>query len=370
MERDLGSRKVQRVGRGSYVISLPKEWVQMMKIGRGDEIIFRVQDDGSTILIPRKIFEGHGIKESKLREKWGYVKPEDNPASLARKITSLYVVGADIVHLQFKDKMCLQKHRSTINDLVKNILLGAEIIDESENEITIQILINHLNLPVEMALRRMAILALAANKEVISALKSEEEYFIKNISDLYNDVNRLNLYVIRQLKYYLERGLFKDLGFKSIKEFLGYRIVANDIRNIVNNALHVSNNIALLKKLIKNKTLLLNETLDEELYTQIINFCSLMHQTFEASLRTLFKRDYDEADKILSKMEEYSSIERNITMMILAKKMDPNIALVLGLILDALRRIIEYCRNIAEITLNRTVEEVALSYPRLNYERD
>jgi len=361
MERDLGSRKVQRVGRGSYVISLPKEWVQKMQIDRGNEIIFRIQDDGSAILIPRKIFEKRGAEKSKLKEKWVYVRPEDNSASLVRKITSLYVVGADIVHLRFKDKKCLQKYRTVINDLVKNMLLGAEIIDESESEITIQTLINQPNLSIEMALRRMAILALALNKEVISALKSEEDNFIKNVSDLYNDVNRLNLYVIRQLKYYLERGLFKDLGFKSVKEFLGYRIVANDIRNIASNALHVFNNIVLLKKLLENKTLLLKEPLDEEVYMQINNFCSLMHQTFEESLKALFKRDYEEADKIFSKIEEYSSMERNIAMTIFVKKMDPNMALALGLILDALRRIMEYCRNIAEITLNRTIEEITPS---------
>lgn len=358
MERDLGSRKVQCVGRGSYIISLPKEWVQEAEIDRGSEIIFRVLDDRSVLLIPRKILEGRGAEKSKLKEYWIYVKPEGDSVSLCRKITSLYVVGADIVHLRFKDKGCLQKHRAVINELIKNMLLGAEIIDEGENEITIQVLINHSNLSAGMAIRRMAILALAANREVISALKSKENNFIKNIIDLYNDINRLNLYVIRQLKYYLECNLFKDLGFKSPKEFLGYRIVTNDIKNIASNALYIANNIISLKKLIENKTLFLKEPLDEEVYTQITEFCYSIHQTFEASLKALFKRDYEEADKILSKIEEYSSMERNIAISIFTKKIDPNIAIVLGLMLDASRRMLEYSRNVAEITLNRTVEEI------------
>jgi len=357
MERDLGSRKVQCVGRGSFIISLPKEWIHEMKIGKGSEIIFKVLEDGSALLIPRESFKDRGSEKTALKEYWLYVKPEDNSESLCRKITSLYVVGADIIHLRFKDKSCLQKHRAAVNDLVKNDLLGSEIIDESENEITIRILINHSSLPVEMAIRRMAVLALAANREVITALKSRGNNFMKAISDTYNDVNRLNLYVIRQLKYHLERGLFKELGFKSPKEFLGYRIVANDLKSIASNALHIANNISSLKKLIEDEILISKEPLDEEIYAQISDFCSLMHKTYEESLKAMFKRDYEKADKILSEIEKYSDIERNIAVAIFAKKLDPNIALTLGLIIDALRRIIEYCRNIAEITLNRTIED-------------
>ncbi|MCS7120765.1 MAG: AbrB/MazE/SpoVT family DNA-binding domain-containing protein [Nitrososphaerota archaeon] len=362
MEKDLGSRKVQCVGRGSFVISLPKEWVHEMKISKGSELIFKVLDDGSALLIPRKAFKERESEKPTLKEYWLHVRPEDDPASLHRKITALYVVGADIMHLRFRDKVSLQKHRATVNHLVKNNLLGSEIIDESENEITIRILINHPNLPVEMAIRRMAVLALAANKEVVSALKSEGDNFVKVVSEIYSDVSRLNLYVIRQLKYHLERGLLKDLGFKSPKEFLGYRIVANDIKNIAGNALNLANNILSLKKLIEDKTLVLKETLDEEVYMQITDFCSLMHQTFEETLKVMFKRDYGGADEIFSKIEKYSSIESNIAMTIFAKKLDPNIALTLGLILDAVRRIMEYCQNIAEITLNRTIEDFISQY--------
>jgi hypothetical protein len=40
-----------------------------------------------------------------------------------------------------------------------------------------------------------------------------------------------------------------------------------------------------------------------------------------------------------------------------SKKLDPNVASVLRLIFDSSRRIMDYGRNIAELTLNRTVEE-------------
>jgi phosphate uptake regulator len=59
-EKDLGYRRVQSTGRGSYIVSLPKEWVQDTGLKRGSEISFTVQADSSIILVPRKMREKLG----------------------------------------------------------------------------------------------------------------------------------------------------------------------------------------------------------------------------------------------------------------------------------------------------------------------
>jgi len=69
----------------------------------------------------------------------------------------------------------------------------------------------------------------------------------------------------------------------------------------------------------------------------------------------MFKGSYKEADRIFSRIEKY------IATMVFTKELDPNVASVLRLILDASRRILEYSRNIAEVTLNRTIEEMISS---------
>ena len=360
MEKDLGYRRVQRTGRGSFITSLPKDWVQEVGIERGSEIAFKVQEDSSLILVPRKIMEGRKETEKpKLKEHWIYVDPKDDPRSICRKIISLYVISADLIHIRFKDSETVLKFRTAINNLVKNALLGSEITDETANEITVQTLINHPDFPVEQAIRRMALLSLSANSNAISALKNTDQSLIQNVIDAYNDVNRLNLYVIRQLKFGLERNLFKELGFNTSKEFLGYRMVANDVKSIADNAKNITDNIITLKKLIKDKTLFLKETFDEELYIQIFDFNSSAHQLFEESLKAMFKRDYKHADKIISRLESLVTLENNLVTLMSSKKLDPNVSSIYRLILDSSKRIVDYSRNIAEVTLNRTVEEIS-----------
>jgi phosphate uptake regulator len=244
-----------------------------------------------------------------------------------------------------------------INNLVRNTLLGSEIIDETSNEMTIQILINHPEFPVEKATRRMAILALSANKEAILALKNTDRSAVQSIIDAYNDVNRLNLYVVRQLKFGVEQNLFKELGFSTPKEFLGYRIVANSLKSIADNAVNITDNIMALNKLIENQTLYLRELIDEELYSQILDFNSLAQQSLEESLKAMFQRNYEHADKIVSQLESFTKLEHDLVNLMLSKKLDPNVSSIFRLVIDGSRQVVEHGRTIAEVTLNRTVEE-------------
>jgi phosphate uptake regulator len=360
MEKDLGYRRVQCAGRGSLSISLPKNWAQDVGIERGSEIAFKVREDSSLILVPRKIMEGKKENEKpKLREYWIYVDQKSDPQSIVRRITSLYVVSADLIHIRFKDSEIYQKFKTAVNNLIKNALLGSEIIDETSKEISIQILINHPDFPMEKAIGRMAVLALSANKDVILALKNMDQGLVQSVIDAHAVVDRLNLYVIRQLKFGLEQNLFKDWGFRTAKEFLGYRIIANDIKSIADNALNIANNIRTLKKLIEDKMLFLKETVDEEAYTQILNFNSLANQLFEETLKAMFERDYERADKTISRLESFITLESDLITLMSSKKLDPNVSSIHRLLLDSSRRIVEYSRNIAEVTLNRTVEEIS-----------
>jgi len=335
--------------------------VENLGLEKGNEIAFKMLEDSSLILTPRKVLEGKKEKNER-KEYWIYVDPRDSPESVCRKITSLYVISADIIHINFKDANTSSKYKNAIHELIKNDLLGSEIIEETDRGITIHILINHPEFPVEKAIRRMAVLALYANKEAVSNLGKVNNETIKSIVDACNDVNRLSLYVTRQLKFGLERNLYKEWGFRTAKEFLGYRIVVNDIKSIADNAISIVNNLMTLKKLFETDTLFLKEPIDEEVYSQLLEFNNMTHQLLEESLKALFKRDYEHADRVISEIKSIRAKENDLTVLISNKRMDPVFSSLFSLILDNSRRVADYSRNIAEVTLNRTVEDISIHY--------
>jgi phosphate uptake regulator len=359
-EKDLGYRRVQCTGRGSYIISLPKEWVQDIGLKRGSEIAFNLQPDSTLTLIPRKIKEKTGQDEAnKPKEYCVNVDPKEAPDATLRKIRALYAIGADIIRVHFKNTPeGSAKYKNEIKNLARDNFLGSEIIDESADEITLQILIKHSEFSIEKAVRRMAIVALAANRDAIAALKDQSTTLFDSVISAHNDVNRLGLYIIRQLKYGIERNLYRELGFRNPKEFLLYRIAVNDIENIAENAMNIITNLDTLKKLIDEETLFVKEPVDEEIYNQLVNFSTQAHQLYDDSIKALFKRDYKDAEKLISKRESLVPLENELILLMSSKKLDPHIISVLRLIFDNERRIMDYSRNMAELTLNRTVEEL------------
>jgi phosphate uptake regulator len=357
-EKDLGYRRVQCTGRGSYIISLPKEWVEDIGLKRGSEIAFNIQPDQTLALVPRKIMEKEGRDDgNKPKEYYVNIDPKEPTQSTLRMIRALYAIGADIIRIHFKNSPDAPKNKNEIKNLAREHFLGSEIIEETADEITLQILIKHSEFPIEKAVRRMAIVALAANRDAIAAFKDQSNSLFDSVISAHNDVNRLGLYIVRQLKHGIERNLYRELGFRTPKEFLLYRIAVNDIESIAQNAVNIIINLGSLQKLIENETLFIKDPVDEEIYNQLVYFSTQAHQLYDDSIKALFKRDYKDAEKLISKREAIIPLENELIMLMSSKKLDPNIASVLRLIFDSSRRIMDYSRNMAELTLNRTVEE-------------
>jgi len=363
-EKDLGYRRVQCTGRGSYIISLPKEWVQDVGLKKGSEIDFSVQPDSSLTLVPRKLKEKYEEdKGSKLKEYYINVDvSEEDLQSTLRMIKALYVISADLIRVHFKGAEDVVKCKNIIKKFARDTLLGAEIIDETQDEITLQILIKHSEFPIEKAVRRMVIVALSANRDAISALKKRDDVLFQSVVSAHHDANRLGLYAVRQLKFGIERNLFRELGFRTPKEFLLYRIIVNDITNIAENALNIVNNLATFQKQIDDQLLFIREPIDEEVYSQLLNFNSVAHQLFEEATKAMFKRAYNDAEKIIAKRGSFVTLETELIRLMSIKKLDPNVAAILRLMLDSSRRILDYGQDISELTLNRTVEEICTSF--------
>ena len=284
-EKDLGYRRVQCTGRGSYIISLPKEWVEDIGLKRGSEIAFNIQPDSTLTLVPRIIMEKEGRDKSHTPKEYCInIDPKETPQATVRMIRALYAIGADIIRVHFKNTQDATKNKTQIKNLARDNFLGSEIIDETQDEITLQILIKHSEFPLEKAVRRMAIVALAANRDAIAGLKDRSVVLSDSVISAHNDVNRLGLYIVRQLKHGIERNLYRELGFRTPKEFLLYRIAVNDIESIAQNAMNIINNLSTLQKLIDDQTLFIKDPIDEEIYNQLANFSSQAHQLYDDSI--------------------------------------------------------------------------------------
>ena len=74
--------------------------------------------------------------------------------------------------------------------------------------------------------------------------------------------------------------------------------------------MNIINNLGSLQKLIDDETLFIKDPIDEEIYNQLVNFSTQAHQLYDDSIKALFKREYKDAEKLISKRE---SLDRSKT---------------------------------------------------------
>ena len=100
----------------------------------------------------------------------------------------------------------------------------------------------------------------------------------------------------------------------------------------------------------------------KKLFSQLLNLNNVATKLFEDAMKAVFKRDYNDADILIPKRQSYVELENELIRFMSSKKMDPNLSALLRLALDCCRRVLDYGRDVAELTLNRTVEEFCASF--------
>jgi phosphate uptake regulator len=329
-------RKVQKTGGSTYIVSLPKDWVEENKIKPGDGLMIRRLEDASLQIIPP------GAQEKKVAEAKIGTSPDEDPHKIGRKVISLYLVGCNLIRINSETKFS-STQRKVIKNYIKEKLIGAELIADSPSEMTIRILLSSPELSVKDALRRMFLIASSMQKDAISALEKLDRVTAEEVVRLDDEVDRFSMYIIRQIKIAVQNPrTIKSIGLRNARDCLGYRLIVKSVERIADHAASIAEKVKLIHK-----------PLNKGVLREIQNMSAFVNAMLEKSMLALFKEDYNLAEEIIAEKELVKSMEERATKLVL--EIPGEDSTNVRLIVESLRRIAEYCSDIAEIVLNLTV---------------
>jgi len=167
MEDGEETRKIQFTGKSSYIVSLPKQWIMELGLKQGDQIRMVRKGSSTLELFPPKFESRTQKKEDAIIE----IEGEEESSSIARKLISLYFLGFKTINVKPKNGRLSAIQRNTVKESVKRMLMGSEIIADSSGGITVQVLVNLLELSVDGAFKRMIHLAKSMSSDAILAVK-------------------------------------------------------------------------------------------------------------------------------------------------------------------------------------------------------
>jgi phosphate uptake regulator len=336
------TRKLQFTGGSTYIISLPKKWIDQNQLTKGSAIRVREEEGGLLSIIPTE-----STAQQKLDEATIKVTPKDPSDSVIRKAVSAYLVGYNLIHIRAESQKQLStKQRHEVKNFSRNMLVGTEIVTDTPEELTLQVLLSYPELSIQSALRRMSIITASMHRDAITALKGLDSQQAKEVSTTDNEVDRFNLYIVRQLKTAIQNPrIIKEIGLQNARDCLGYRLVTKSVERAADHAASIADNVLQMSKKLDEETI---ECLDE--------MSSIAITMFETAIEALFRQDYALAESIVEKIKNVISLEKEAV--ISSQKMDIKEAPYLRLIIESIRRTAEYASDIAEIVLNLTVESI------------
>ncbi len=209
------ARKLQRVG-ASYLLSVPKHWVDSNGLKKGSMILVHERADGMLIIDP-------GLAEEPLRQR----SVITDPSNVAREILAGYLAGNNVIEINLGKAMTPAIKREVKR--MADFLVGVEIMEEDASKMTLQCLIPR-SIDSITYLRRTYGIAAKMHEDAIRAFIRNDQELAQDVRDRDREVDRIYFLVVRQLR----KAIASPIGdlLLSPLDLLDYRLVAKEVEAI------------------------------------------------------------------------------------------------------------------------------------------
>lgn len=330
-------RKVQVTGGSSFVITLPKEWVNSLNIKKNDPLGLIVQPDGTLLITPRTTAEpSHRVKEFS-------VDDADDPEYVFRLLVGAYIMGYSIIVVKSRERIppfvmdCVTRFTQTA--------IGPEIIEETMDSITVKDLLNPAEMPFDKTIRRMYIILKTMHEDAMTALRERNKSMAEDVMSRDNNVDRLQWLVARQSNVVLrDVTLAKKMGVTQ-EEATYYFLISRIMERIGDHAVRIAENVSFV----------MGTAISEDIVESIGAASALALEILASSMKAWMKKDItaanrniEEIEKLLSRCEEINNKALNIKGIS---------SISVGYIAESIKRTGEYAADIAELVINHLVNE-------------
>ncbi|MCK4589400.1 MAG: phosphate uptake regulator PhoU [Nanoarchaeota archaeon] len=272
-------RKLISFGKGGYVISVPKAWVNENKLQKGSFITLK--DNGNSLILTPK--ENKEFVEKNISE---HVIDVDNKRmeKLNRELVSAYLKSYDRIILKGEE---LKEKLPEITEAVHD-LIALETIESTRDKLVLKDFLDFDTINVQQIFRKM-------------------DHLIRS---MLNDILAKNYIEIENRKRDLDRHFF--LIFKSIKKAMVDISVLKKLE-LTQTQLFIYWNNALVLESIADEMARLSRNLTKgkikaETLNDLFNIITNLNETFTKTMSSFYKSDLESAYSFSSKKMEITSI--------------------------------------------------------------
>jgi phosphate uptake regulator len=325
------------LGRSSMVISLPKNWMQLNELKKGDVVSYAIQRDRSLVVYPsaeRKVVS----KEITLR-----IGQDEDEALIIQKIIGTFLNGYSGITL-ISEKIFSIPQRKAIRNIAG--MLYMRIMESNSQGVYLQTLTDESKASLEQAIQRMHLISHSMCEDAFTSLKNRDVALAKAVFSLDDDVDHFCFFLIRLLRNAAQDTALANQFRIDPLDCMDHQTLVYRIEHTADYATDIARHIIMLdgtQQKIPDDVLELMVTAGTEavdLYVKAIN--------------AFFSKDVTFSVETMKKQHRIEKMDQEIAAKAFTGK-QKNAELVCAIcsIRDNIKRIADCAANIAEIAVNR-----------------
>lgn len=325
------TRKVQVTGKSTFVVSLPKNWVNRVRIISGDSVAMIPLTDGTLLVNPNLTRKGSDMVRKVIP------LDTDDLEQVFRRFVGAYLAGYSTI--EFRSRTAIEKEvRQTIRQFSKS-LIGPEIIEEGQNTIIMRNLLDASTFSLAKGIRRMHVIARDMHVEAIESLRTGSIEAAAEVKSRDDEVDKLYWMIAKQYNLALRDFSLAEKMQIRPQEALGYLLVARSLERIADHAARIAGNS--------------QELLDEdELVGQLWKFSVAILAILDEATNAFYKVRFDLSHDTVNKSKELRKAIQEMKHDLLTSHKEPATTVPLAYVIDSLERTLAYATDIAEIGIN------------------
>lgn len=330
-------RKIISLGRSSLVISLPKHWVELNELKKGDAVSLAVQRDRSLVVFP-------SVKKKKeSREITFHVDPDERETLIVRRIIGCYLNGYTGIKI-LSEKIFSVAQRKAIRNIVR--MLYMRIMESDSKSVYIQTLIDETKASLELAIHRMHLISHSMCRDALKSLKNRDVMLAKSVYSLDDDVDHFSFFLLRLLRNAAQDPFLANQLDIDPLDCIDYQTLVYRVEH----AADYSANIAKQLITLDGSRQKIPDNLLKLLFTAGTEAVDL----YDKALTAFFSKSVTDSVEIVEQESRIEKLDQEIaSKAFMSKRKNPLMICAICSIREDIKGIAECAADIAEIAINR-----------------
>lgn len=278
-------RKIQATAGGTFMVTVPKEWVEQLQLKKGD-LVSTELDEGSLVITPtapRHVGHARTIDIDQLKDQ----------RFLDLSITASYIQGNDVTRIFSSTNKMQPNHKQMIRNALEGIM-GVEVSEDYADHVELINLIDPMKFSLLDTVKRFSATSAAVVRDAVTALESGDASLAQDAHSRGSESTKLYRLMMRlAFQAAKSRKLRDAMKLSDVSEVIVMTIATRELGRIAYYAMWVGQHVAAL-----------TQKPDKNFVSVVQRMSKATADMQELALKALLSKDIAAASSVFQKMPQ------------------------------------------------------------------